>query len=961
MATLQVGSGKTYSTIQAAITASKAGDTISIDAGTYNETITVNKGITITGAGIDQTIINGINGGNGILINAAAGTLTISSITVNGTAGASAGIETAALYIKGANGTVDVNGCKIVANGDSAITLEGGASAILLRIRNNTITGNTYLGTNTPAQTWSGSYFSAQFTTTNIPRQLVVINSSTIGAAQFTGNILGDGTNSTGAFDTAGIYRSNTVMTCDAPNVTISGNIYNTACYSLNTGSVALRVRGNGCTVSNNTFVNPVINGYILDNKTLSGANGTNNVTYSKNTIDFTTASKTNGHTVVASSYSTAVSGFTRNCWSISGFTTINGVSALPCIGLGKIIESDKTTLLVAPATGTSGSYDILGLNNGTAGTAINDAVNGNVIQMAPGTYACNAYITKSVTIKGVRGPNGNATDSTVINPSTASGWPISVRANNVSIQDLIIDDTFSGSSAFNNSGAFLMHISNAPTTRVENIMVKNIKFQNSRRRGVAVDTANNVTFDGCEFPLSYNYALGLASCQNLIVKGCTLPLGAWGTVGIFPTGTAVDMNTIGKSINIDLSQDNKFADGAISGASLTYNGGYMTKAMINIQPVVGSSNPAGDITFGYDSTANVKLPIEFAYAIKAGATSSLLNYNLIRERYTPAAVFLEYFIANNMLPYLIEKDMAAGTLIVEDRFPVLKALELANNEPVLLTNASQIPANASMTVNKEIRDATGKKMIYSANVEAAYSAIAPTEVANIMPGAVNTSVPVVAVAITKSSTGEYTEPVKPKAASGILSKDLFVTGSSDLLALGITPPQIVGSVSASSIPTFTPVDIAPLLGAAGQVTLSATNINIPDTLSGKINLNTLSDAIKIDAGITLEDTVGNNKLVIAKPAADIATTIPVRIEPNNISSSVVANILLPPAAPQRVVEIAPNGIVTTSGGLTFVSNTDEPMSVINMTTGIKQVGTDVSVSTGGYALFTPTVRVELF
>ena len=58
-ATLTVGSGGTYATIQEAITAASDGDTISIEAGTYTETgqIIINKNLTIIGAGSSSTII----------------------------------------------------------------------------------------------------------------------------------------------------------------------------------------------------------------------------------------------------------------------------------------------------------------------------------------------------------------------------------------------------------------------------------------------------------------------------------------------------------------------------------------------------------------------------------------------------------------------------------------------------------------------------------------------------------------------------------------------------------------------------------------------------------------------------------------------------------------------------------------------------------------------------------------
>ncbi|MBS1370777.1 MAG: hypothetical protein HPZ91_12565 [Lentisphaeria bacterium] len=59
MATLEVGSGKEYSTINEAIQAAAEGDTIQVSAGSYDEAVTVNKGVTLVAEGRDVIITNG--------------------------------------------------------------------------------------------------------------------------------------------------------------------------------------------------------------------------------------------------------------------------------------------------------------------------------------------------------------------------------------------------------------------------------------------------------------------------------------------------------------------------------------------------------------------------------------------------------------------------------------------------------------------------------------------------------------------------------------------------------------------------------------------------------------------------------------------------------------------------------------------------------------------------------------
>ena len=77
-----VTTGLSYATIQAAVNVAGTGDTINVDAGSYNEDVNVNKSITLHGAGYASTTVSGPIGGSGSTFTVSANNVEISGFTI---------------------------------------------------------------------------------------------------------------------------------------------------------------------------------------------------------------------------------------------------------------------------------------------------------------------------------------------------------------------------------------------------------------------------------------------------------------------------------------------------------------------------------------------------------------------------------------------------------------------------------------------------------------------------------------------------------------------------------------------------------------------------------------------------------------------------------------------------------------------------------------------------------------
>ncbi len=247
-----------YGEIQLAIDESAAGATVTASDGTFVENVVIDKALMLLSEnGRDFTTIEGISGVGAlgtVLLPGGVDDVQIGDIdqgfTIVGIDNGAPGIETAAVYLQGNHNNFDLIGNDVVAMGDAGLLGESAGALTNALIDNNIFSGQTFEG---PEPADNG--FSNQFSTPNVPRQLVTLGEGNSGPfvsnnIAFTNNqVTGTAGGSNG-----GGEQGNTLVTIDADMVTVSGNTFSgfTARFASQ-----LRTRGPNTDIVNNTFIVP--------------------------------------------------------------------------------------------------------------------------------------------------------------------------------------------------------------------------------------------------------------------------------------------------------------------------------------------------------------------------------------------------------------------------------------------------------------------------------------------------------------------------------------------------------------------------------------------------------------------------------------------------------------------------------------------------------------------------------
>jgi hypothetical protein len=468
-----------YTTIQAAVNAANPGDTILVDAGTYAESVTVNKSLTIEGAqhGVDARTrsgaesivdgaVNGLNRTTSFYIT--ANNVTIDGFTVRDQSDPNqfgAGIVMAS----GTSG-VDILNNIITNNAMGIYANSAGASLIQYNLfdgNNTVVDGN---GNPEPA---GGASIYSEFTShltvdanefINQTQSNPVIFAATAAGVhqdlQFTNNSLDNPVAASAVYClgiTGGVFSGN--------NITTEGH------------ATGIRLGGadSNITITNNNISNVLRGIGVLDDG--YGLGNNSNVVIHLNSITGVLGA---GAVDVAASYSGGLVDASGNWWgtgigaSPSDATApaaIDGMTSGP-VTIGSFLDSGanaavgngflpaaSTEMWVPKTKATSGLSRV----DGNIQSGIDTAVNAMTVRVAADTYAENVTVSTPVTLLGANSdinPNTATRGAeTIVEPGLTSSFDTSsvilVTANNVTIDGFTVQGSITGSPPAGQSAGF--------------------------------------------------------------------------------------------------------------------------------------------------------------------------------------------------------------------------------------------------------------------------------------------------------------------------------------------------------------------------------------------------------------------------------------------------------------------------------------------------------------------------
>jgi hypothetical protein len=673
----------TFPTIQAAVDAASAGNTITVDAGIYTEKVTINKSVILEGAqhGViadsrsgPESIVTGIDAGNGVStpFYVTANNVTIDGFTVEG-ATSSNQFGFGILLGAGTSGSHVLN--NIVQDNIVGLALANNGGSDQTVIQHNLFQNNNQPGPASGDAIYTDQYVAGGKLTN------VLIDANT-----FVGN------------DGAGIDFSSTYAAQAAANITITNNLF----VSNGRGLVAFNMTGSA--VQNNSFLDSTsaaaadidlregVAGLTVTNNLLELGAGramhvTNSGTGAADASDITFALNfIGGYTgpadTVAVDNDVGTMNASGNCWwdtdigpnpsdgaapmGIEGVTSgsihigsfLNYCANSADVGFTPDVYYDEMWVPQTAATTD------LSRVSGVIQEGIDTAVPGMNVRVAADTYAENVVINKDgISLLGAQsgvdansrfadfsstdnGPKVGATNETVLTTPTVNptaGNPgandlIRVLADNVAIDGLVIDGNnpdLDQTSAITGAGAVPVDARRGITNvdsdgvihAVNNLVIQNNIIQNVAQRGISLDNNGLV---GTGNLITGNVIHNFGSDPDNGGEGIILFRNAYADI---TNNTIID--DVGGQIGIQLQ--NFYTDGAHpsidgymiwsgndvtvgqDGIGIHANLFYAENGLLVIQN--NTVNAAADVTGDDDKTWGINV-----WSVQVGSTVSLMD-----------------------------------------------------------------------------------------------------------------------------------------------------------------------------------------------------------------------------------------------------------------------------------------------------------------------------------------------
>lgn len=560
-----------YGTIQAAVTAANANETIEVADGTFNEKVTISKSLSLIGTSESGCIIDGtsLGNGSGIKISSGVKNVVINNFTIQNHAGNSPN-QYAGIYAEGGNDGIEVEHCTIKNNiGGSGFYANGPVDGVLLN--DLEVFGHTNaFGVARGIVIWNGLKKNITITNSDIYNNnccgIELQDGTATGVTMSNNNVHDNGDNGFGLTGLEGpgenLISGNTVSN----NGRFGIEIKNPNGTGANSGAGKIVVSGNTVNRSNpiggelrdiagiSVYRRGVLPGNVdvptgvwVENNTVSGYQ-------QPSTSDgFGIVVEGSNHTVTGNDVQSNDVGIQRqmghtpypgdgNQNNVSDNYFGRGNSPITCgvtVTNNTFSSNGVDTRDVGNVTGGMATNTTTGKSFCSIQAAINDAqtVNGHTILISSGTFAEDLVVNKELTIQG-QGIGITIIHPATSNPNTGGGsWGgtnvIAVEANNVTIKNLTIDGDNPNLTSLENVGGANIDARNG--------IITNYNIGNFGNLEVAFTEVKNIFLRGIYQALGPTFNFHDNQVSNVQADPGSIAMFSFGSSGVYSNNTVTN------------------------------------------------------------------------------------------------------------------------------------------------------------------------------------------------------------------------------------------------------------------------------------------------------------------------------------------------------------------------------------------------------------------------------------